>query len=110
MLGFIPMPHVVSIEKASDALDDWGYAVGNGSTTQVRAKINYNSSNETIAVASGELIRYTAQILLEGVPDVDYQDFISWTDDRGRVHRKQPLEIAYKHDFGGNPVAVRVTV
>lgn len=110
MLGFVPMPHKVSIEKASTELDDWGYPVGGGQVITVKAKITYNSKNETISIASGEMVRYTASILLEGVPDVDYLDFVSWTDSKGQVHRKQPLEIDYKHDLSGEPIAVRLTV
>jgi hypothetical protein len=110
MLGFIPMPHEVSIEKASTTLDEWGYAVAESQPVKVKAKISYNSANESISIASGEMVRYTAQILLEGVPDIDYLDFVTWTDSKGRVHRKQPLEIDYKHDLSGNPIAVRITV
>ncbi|MGG4390483.1 hypothetical protein ABEU97_20325 [Priestia megaterium] len=110
MLNFIPMPHSVLIEKAS-VLDDWGSPIAdNVEPVKVSAKISYNSSNEEIEVASGEMIRYTAQILLEGVPDVDYNDFVTWTDDRKRQFRKNPVEIDYKHDLSGNPIAVRVTV
>lgn len=112
MLGFVPMPHEVEIQKAYPELDEWGYAVVDESqeSQKVKAKITYNSLNEEITVASGQTIRYTASILLEGVPDVEYEDFITWTDTRGNVHSKQPVEIAYKHDLSGNPIAVRVTV
>lgn len=112
MLGFVPMPHEVLIKKASPELDEWGYPVADESqkSQKVRAKISYNAKNEEIKIASGDMIRYTAQILLEGVPDVEYEDFITWADSRGNVHSKNPVEIAYKHDLSGSPIAVRVTV
>lgn len=111
MLNFLPLPHTVSIQKAQDALDEWGVAVGNeAQVTQHRAKINYNSSNETISIASGELIRYQATILFEGTPQIDYKDFVVWTDEFGNSHKKQPLEISYKYDLSGNPVALKVVV
>lgn len=111
MLDFVPLPHTVVLEKASNELDEWGESVtGNSPPVKIRAKISYNSRNEEIGIASGEVIRYTAQILLEGIPDVDYIDFLTWTDDRGRAFRKNPVEIIYKHDMSGNPVAMKVTV
>lgn len=110
MLGFVPMPHTVIISKASQ-LDDWGIPVADIKTSvKVACKISYNSNNEAISVASGEQVRYTARILCEGIPQVDYDDVISWSDDFGNVHNKPPLEIDYKHDLSGNPVALRVVV
>lgn len=110
MLGFVPMPHTVSITK-SGRLDDWGIPVADSNeSVKVACKISYNSNNEAIAVASGEQVRYTARILCEGIPQVDYDDLITWSDDFGNVHSKPPLEIDYKHDLSGSPVALRVVV
>lgn len=110
MLAFIPMPHVVTVQKAEATVDDWGIAVEGTESKQYKCRISYNSKNESIYVASGELVRYTATILFDGFPDLDYNDFIVWTDEIGRVHRKQPLEINYKYDLSGNPVAMKVVV
>ncbi|MEH7117210.1 hypothetical protein V7128_07280 [Neobacillus vireti] len=110
MLGFIPMPHVAKILRATDALDDWGLPVLGTESEQVACKITYNSTNESITVASGDLVRYQATILFEGLPKISYSDFVEWSDDWGNVHKKQPLNIDYKHDLSGNPVALRVTV
>lgn len=106
------MPHVVEIKKASEELDAWGLPVEDVSieSQKVASKITYNTNNSEIKVASGEIIAYTAQILLEGVPDVDFNDFIVWQDSKGRVHSKNPVDIHYKYDLSGSPVAVRVTV
>lgn len=108
MLGFLPMPHKVTIETAG-SLDDWGIAVAGQSET-VNARVSYNTKKEAISVASGETIVFTAKILLEGLPQVDYEDYIVFTDERGKSFRKQPLEVDYKFDLSGNPVAVSVVV
>lgn len=112
MLNFLPMPHVVEIKKASPELDAWGLPIQDDlkESQKVASKIQYNTNNEEIKVASGEVIRYTAQILMEGVPDVDYQDFVTWSDSRGNIHTKNPVDIEYKYDLSGSPIAVRVTV
>lgn len=108
MLGFVPMPHKVTIETAG-ALDDWGIATAGKSTT-VNARVSYNTKQEAITLASGDTINFTARMLLEGLPEVDYGDYLSFTDERGKSFRKQPLEVDYKYDLSGSPVAVAVTV
>lgn len=106
------MPHVVEIKKASEELDAWGLPVEDLSieSQKVASKITFNTNNEEIKVASGDIIRYTAQILLEGVPDVSFNDFIVWHDSKGLEHCKNPVDIQYKYDLSGYPVSVRVTV
>ncbi|MCY7797406.1 MULTISPECIES: hypothetical protein [Bacillus] len=110
MLGFVPMPHVAKLLKADSALDKWGLPVDTGLGEVIPCKITYNSTNESIQVASGEMVVYRATILFEGVPQISYKDLIEWSDDWGNVHKKQPLAIDYKHDLSGTPVAVKVTV
>jgi hypothetical protein len=109
MLSFIPMPNSVSIQKSTE-LDAWGIAVASPESTEYVCKVTYNSKKESIAIASGESVVFTASILFDGVPDIDYPDFVIFQDDRGRELRKQPLEIAYKHDYSGTPVMLKVTV
>jgi hypothetical protein len=108
MLGFLPMPHKVIIE-ASTGLDDWGVAVAGQSQT-VNARVSYNTRKEAISLASGESVIFTARILLEGLPEVSYESFVTFTDERGNSFTKQPLEVDYKFDLSGSPVAVSVTV
>lgn len=108
MLGFVPMPHKVTIETAG-ALDDWGIASAGKSTT-VNARVSYNTRKEAITVASGDSIVFTARLLLEGLPEVDYEDYLTFTDERGKSFRKQPIEVDYKFDLSGSAVAVAVTV
>lgn len=108
MLGFLPMPHKVTIETAGE-LDAWGIATAGKSTT-VNARVSYNTKKEEITLASGESITFTARALLEGLPEVEYEDYITFTDERGKSFRKQPIEVDYKFDLSGSPVAVSVTV
>jgi len=110
-LDFIPLPHTAIHEKANEELDRWGLPVTDGiNAVTLRARISYNTRKEKISLVSGEELTYTAIILLEGLPDVDYTDSISWTDDFGRSHKLSPVEIDYKQDMSGNPVVVRVVL
>lgn len=108
MLGFVPMPHKVTILTAG-ALDDWGIS-SEGKSTTVNARVSYNTKKDAITVASGDSITFTARMLLEGLPDVEYEDYIVFVDERGKSFKKQPLEIDYKYDLSGSAVAVAVTV
>lgn len=111
MLGFLPMPHTVTIERDNGQLDDWGLPVADASNKEtVNARVSYNTKKEAISIASGEAVIFTARILLEGIPEVDYEDYIVFTDERGNVYRKQPLTVDYKFDLSGNPVAVSVVI
>lgn len=110
-LDFIPLPHKVQLVKSQDELDDWGLPVEDSANElYLRARISYNTKRESISLANGEEITYTAVILLEGLPNVEYSDIVKWTDDFSRSHAVNPIEITYKHDMSGNPVAVRVVV
>lgn len=111
MLDFIPLPHKVTILKGSGQLDAWGLPISDGSAeTEYRARISYNTKRETLSVSTGEQITFTATMLLEGLPAVEYKDLIVWTDDFNREHRLNPIEIDYKQDMSGSPVAVRIVV
>lgn len=109
MLGFLPMPHKVTIERATN-LDDWGIAVAGVQSETVNARVSYNIKKETISVASGEAIVFTARMLLEGLPEVDYVDYINFTDERGKSFKRQPLEVDYKFDLSGSAIGVSVVV
>ncbi|APT46581.1 hypothetical protein [Bacillus safensis] len=110
LLGFVPMPHKASVISADEALDEWGLPVSTGVSEPYKCKITYNSNMQSIQVASGEMVVYQANILFEGLPKIEYSDLIEWVDDWGNVHSKQPLNIQYKHDLAGSPIAVKVVV
>lgn len=103
------MPHIVTIEKSTQE-DDWGVTGTDQELVTVNARVIKNTKREVISLASGDDIVFSARILLEGMPDVDYPDHILYTDARGNSFRKEPLEIDYKYDLSGNPVGVGVVV
>lgn len=110
-LGFIPMPHTVKVRKAVGE-DEWGYPAHEAEDSSISypAKITFNQLNEEITVASGEVLRYTARILIDGRPPVTYNDLITFEGYEGQVISKTPVEIIQRADLGGNPIALRVTV
>lgn len=110
MLNFIPMPHKIILTSASGELDEWGLPVSGGAEKTIKARIQYNTSREKIAVSSGDEIVYTADILLDGLPAVSYTDKVRFVDELGNVVEKSPLKIEYKADFSGKPVLVKVVV
>lgn len=109
MLDFVPMPHSVTIEKAGQ-LNDWGEYESTGGQETHKARISYNSKRETISVASGEDIVFTATIGINGDVPVSYQDYIVWQDSRGQQFRKQPIEIKDRHDLAGSIIGVRLVL
>jgi VCBS repeat-containing protein len=111
MLGLIPMPDEIIIEKASTELDEWGYAVVQESQQiKVKALVNSSSKKDYLTISSGDTVNYTASIYVEGDVDVTPNDYIIWTDHTGVVQRKQPFEFVYKHDIAGNIIAIRFFV
>lgn len=109
MLDFIPMPHTVTVEKAGE-LDSWGEWISNGETSTHKARVFHNTKRETISLASGEDVVFTASIFLSGYVPVEYKDSIVWQDSRGREFRKRPLEIIERADLSGNVIGVKVVV
>lgn len=109
MLDFVPMPHTVSIEKAGE-LNAWGEYEDTGEAITHKARISYNSKRETISVASGEDIVFTATIAINGDVPISYQDYIVWQDSRGQQFKKQPIEIKDRHDLAGSIIGVRLVL
>lgn len=109
ILDFIPMNDSIQLQS-SGGLDDWGLPVSGATSDPIKARITDNTKRETITVANGEEVVYTADILLDCVPTVTYTDTIVWVDELGNKHEMQPLSIQIKRDFSGAPVAVKVVV
>lgn len=109
MLDFIPMPHSVSIEKSGE-LDAWGERIATGETATYKARVSPNTKRESISIASGEDVVYTASIFLSGNVPVDYSDSIVWEDSVGRSYRKSPLEIVERTDLSGKVIGIKVVV
>lgn len=112
MLDFLPMPHTVTVHRASESgeLDDWGEPIVSTESITHRANVKYNSNLSTISVASGQEIVYTATINITGAVEITFEDDVTWADSRGRMFTKKPIDIFDRHDLSGNIVGVKVVV
>lgn len=108
MNSFIPMPHNVTVIRSGEQLDDWGYPVESDIAEEFRGRVIYNTRRETITVANGEEIVYSAEVLMP-VTELAYADRIR-VSAGGLEETKSPIEIQVKHDFSGKPVMLKVVI
>lgn len=108
MLDFLPMPDTVEIINTT-GIDDYGRPI-KGTSDPVACRIQHNSARESIAVAGGEEIVFSATILLRGVPAITYDSLIKYTDSFNGVQEVAPLSLQVKRDLFGKPLMVKVVV
>ncbi|UVX69098.1 MAG: Minor capsid protein [Bacteriophage sp.] len=111
-IGLIPFRDVITVIKENETpnLNEWGEPIYSNKELIYNAHIAYNSKLESISVANGDVITYTANIYIKGRPDIDFVDKVQFTDDLGHEVEKPILQIVPYKDFSKKVMAVKVVV
>lgn len=90
-MAIISLKQTVIIERPG-ALNDWGEVIVEPTVRTLKARVDEGST--LVRNRQGEEVVATAQILLDKLADVQYDDTISYTDELGRTLREKPIKIA----------------
>ena len=88
-MAIIPLKQKITVERAVQ--DDWGNETL-GDPVIFKARVD--ESTALVRNRQGEEVVSSAQILLDKLADVQYDDYVSYTDELGRTMREKPIRIA----------------
>lgn len=80
------------------------------SEKEYRCRISYNSKRDTVKVAGGYDITYTAVILFNGLLQASYEDFFTFADVLQKETTKKAEIISFNRDLSGNILYTKVVV
>lgn len=101
-MALIPLKQEVTIIKAaSDQLDIYGNPIEG---EHVVYKCRIDEQSERVQAQNGEDAVASASIMIAGLVDVDYNDYVQYTDELGRVTKKRPLRIEVVRAFNSKKV------
>jgi hypothetical protein len=103
-MALIPLTLTVSIIKMSDEPDVWGNPI---ELSRQDYLCRIEEQSERVISQSGEEVVASTQILIEGMVDIDYSDYVEYTDELGRTTKKRPIRIETVRGF--NPKKVYFT-
>lgn len=105
-MAYIPLKQTVTVTKPG-VDDGWGGATpGDVITYKARA------TEETNVVTNqyGEEATTSLRIILDKLPDVSYDDVITYTNELGVTVERNPVSIEVKRGLNGKPLLTEVFV
>lgn len=105
-MPLIPLKQTVSITKPGTD-DGWG-----GTTPGVVVPYKARVSEETNVVTNqyGEEATTSLRIIFDKLPDVSYDDVITYTNELGVTVERKPVSIEVKRGINGKPLLTEVFV
>jgi len=102
-MAIIPLKQKITVERATQ--DDWG-----NETLEEPVVYKARVSEGTMLVRNrqGEEVASTAQIRLDKLADIQYDDYVSYTDELGRTIREKPVKISTTRMFNGKATLTKV--
>lgn len=111
-IGLLPFNDEVTVVKQSKSptIDEWGDPVYEVTTQKCKANVAYNYKLESIGIANGTTIVYTATIYIKGACIASVNDKIQFVDACGNAVEKTIEYMLPVKDLSGRVVAVKVVV
>lgn len=105
-MSIVPMKQTVMVTKA-DGTDGWGEtAPGAKRTYKVRAV----EETKVVVNKVGEEAVTSARFIFDKLPDIAYDDVITYTNELGVKIAREPVRIEVKRGVGGKPLVTEVYV
>lgn len=102
-MPIIALKQKITVQRAQE--DDWGNETL-GEPIVLKARVD--ESTALVRNRQGEEVVATAQILLDKLADVQYDDYITYTDELGRTIREKPIKIGTIRKYSGKPALTEV--
>lgn len=99
----VAMKQRITIERS--VTDEWGEEVL-GDSIEYKARVDESST--LVRNRQGDEVVSAAQILLDKLADVQYDDYVTYTDELGRTIREKPIKIAPIRDIAGKATLTEV--
>lgn len=102
-MPIIALKQKITVERAQE--DDWGNETL-GEPVVLKARVD--ESTALVRNRQGEEVACSAQILLDKLADINYDDYITYTDELGRTIREKPIKIGTIRKYSGKPALTEV--
>lgn len=102
-MAIVALKQRVMIEHAIP--NEWGEEL---LEEPIEYKARVDESSTLVRNRQGEEVVSAAQILLDKLADVQYDDYVTYTDELGRTIREKPIKIAPIRDIVGKAILTEV--
>lgn len=104
-MAVIPLKQKIAVERAG-VKDEWGESLRESLTFKCRV----DEGAKLVKNRAGAEVVSSAQILLDKIADVRYDDYISYTNELGDTIREQPISISVIRNIAGKPLLTEVAL
>lgn len=104
-MAIIPLKQKVLIERSIEE-DEWGEKL----TQTFELKCRVDEGAKVVKNRQGVEVVSSAQILLNKMADVTYDDYVVFTDELGRTMREKPLAISPIRMINGKATLTEVAL
>lgn len=105
-MAIIPLRQTITVTKAGES-DGWGGVNGDADFT-LPARVSEEMNTVTNQV--GEEAVTTLRIYLDRLPDITYDDVITYTNELDVTVARKPVKIEVKRSIGGKALLTEVYV
>ncbi|MGF9711627.1 hypothetical protein [Paenibacillus naphthalenovorans] len=105
-MPIIPMKQTVTVTKAG-ASDGWGKTAPGADITY---KARVVEETNVVTNQAGEEAVASLRITFDKLPDITYDDAITYTNELGVTVKRPPVSIKVKRGMGGKPLITEVYV
>ena len=103
-MALIPLNQKIKIHKP-DGEDEWGYPI-EGETVELEARVD-EEINKVTNPAGDEVIT-SLEAIVDGLPDVKYDDEVEYEDELGRVTKRKPQLIEPIRMISGDAIMTSI--
>lgn len=106
VMAIVPLKQTVIVTKAGVS-DGWGGTTPGGEVTH---KARVSEQTEIVKNRLGEEVVSSMKIIFDKLPDIRYDDVITYTNELDVTIERNPLSIEPKRMFNGKPILTEVHV
>lgn len=104
-MALVPLKQTVVVTKASGGTDGWGKPVPG---VDVPHKVRATEETRVVTNQAGEEAVTQARIIFDKLPDLSYDDAITFENELGVTIKRSPVRIEVKRGLNGKPLITEV--
>jgi hypothetical protein len=105
-MALVPLKQTVIVTKAAGS-NGWGRPSAGGTVTY---KVRAVEETRIVKNQAGKEALTTARIIFDKLPDLSYDDAITYTNELGVTIERSPMKIEVKRGLNGKPLITEVFV
>lgn len=103
-MPIVPLKQTIIVERAGK-IDEWG---GGTLPNRTTFKARVDEGSKLAKNQLGQEVVSNAQIFLNKLADIRYDDTVEYKDELGRVTREKPIRISTVRNYAGKAILTEV--